>query len=668
MPTDTEPRSGPSDVQPVPVPDKEMGITIDMPFGTFNDELPNPAEVEIPDLLLRISNMLRTDGHFRALARLLSLPFRQAKWSIVPDEDGEEEAQFIEAMLTRPPYQGGMTTSFDYVRALGARAFWQGFQVWEEVYTYATLPGFDREMLVLRKLAPRESRTVRFRADATGGFDGVTQRASDGRGGMREIKIPRDKVLFFTVDKEEHPFYGRSMFEPALYHFDKKHKLYYIAHIAAQITAVPGRVAKQEGGGATTLKPSEKTALRQALADFGFNSAMILPPGVSLEAFGQGTTSGVEGILSLINHHNIQASQSILAQFIDLGQQSGGSGGSFALSKDSSDLFLMCCQALLDSFGEMLTWHLFPKFIDWNFNSGKYPKIQFEPLADDTKAALMEVFSTIATASATQTTPDFIYELEKRVSDMLGLPVDYEAIDAEREAMAEQTQTVADALASLQGAGLGLDPTAAPPGPPAPDTVALSDPQDIFNAPDWDTVADDDFSGMVALAAAPATTAASERAKRDKIGQFARLNEVGTGAGEGSQATLGAVTTDIQTRLTDIGYDLGASGPAGDGVDGAFGAPTVEAVKKFQADAGLPVTGRVDLGTYAMLLEMSPKGPERAAKAKGQTKPAAAKKKAPAKKAAAKKKASSTPRNLAEAAAAARAVKNRSGSAGISED
>ena len=638
-------RAGPapaieSMIQPAPRPNDERGITLDMPFGTYNDEVVNPAEVDIPDLLNRISVMLRTDGHFKALFRLLSLPFRQAKWSMVPDEDGEEEAQFIEDMLTRPPYQGGMTTSFDSTRALAARAFAQGFQVWEEVYTYAEMPGYDRPMLVLRKLAPRESRTIKFKADDHGGFAGVTQRASDKNGGMRTIDIPRDKVLFFTVDKEEHPFYGRSMFEPALYHFDKKHKLYYIAHIAAQITAVPGRVASQDGqGGANELKAHEKAQLKQALADFGFNSAMLLPKGITLTEFGKGGSEGLKGILELINHHNIQASQSILAQFIDLGQQGGGGGGSYALSKDSSDIFLMASQALLDSWAETLNWHLIPKFIDWNFGTKKYPRIQFEPLADNTKIALMEVFKTLATAAATQVTPEFIWELEQRAADMLGLEVDYEAIQEEKDQLAEQADVVTQALAMLEGEGLGLDPAldpASPIGDPAAEPPAnLSDPMAIFLAEDYHIVELATFRATdpsnyntetVEQSKSRKEREASrqrrqrEKSKRDKMGQFSRVNEVSSGAGMGGASGLAPLVTDVQGRLDGLGYDLGEPG-----VDGKFGPITAKAVAAFQSDNGLPVTGKVDMGTYAMLLEMAPKQgktrKEDPAKAKGDNKP-----------------------------------------------
>lgn len=593
----------PADIEPRPTSNEELGVTLNLPFGSYDGELLNPAEIDIPNLLQRIDIMLRTDGHFRALARLLSLPFRQAKWSVVPDEDGEEEADFITQMLSRPPYQGGMTTSFDYVRSLAAKAFWQGYAVWEEVYAVAEVPGHG-QCIVLRKLAPREASTVSFMADDHGGFDGIRQRASDRRGGMRTIQIPKNKVLFFTVDKEEHPFYGRSMFEPALYHFDKKHKLYYIAHIAAQIAAVPARIAYQEGGGQDELTPTKRSQLQTALANFGFNTAMIAPKGIKVEAFEGGSDSAISGIMELINHHNIQASQSILAQFIDLGQSGSSSVGSFALSKDSSDIFLMCSQALLNSWAETLSVHLIPKFIDWNFGTGKYPTLVFDPLADETKAAMLEVFSALAVSATNNTSPDFIWELEKRVADQLGLAIDYDKLDEERDAAMEQQAQVAEAIAALQGPGIGNDAPAAPAPDAPPELVAAaSQAEVIFLTADYEVVELADPTSKTEQAREAARQRRqSEKGKRDKLGQFSHINEVGSGAGMGTKTDLSAVTGDIQGRLAALGYDLGAPG-----VDGKFGPITAAAVKKFQSENGLPATGRVDMGTYAMLLELAPK-------------------------------------------------------------
>lgn len=556
----------------------ELGVTLDLPFGTWNEEIYNPNEINVPDLLPRLDQMQRNDGHMRALYRLLSLPFRRAEYRIEEaDGGGEEEADLVKQMFTRPPYEGGMSTSFDYIRALGSKAMVNGFQVFEKVWDTAEVPGHGM-CTVLRKLAPRAAKTVRFRADANGGFDGVVQRAYAPQTGYRQVLIPKEKVFFFTVDKEEHPFYGRSMFEPALYHYDKKHKLYYIAHIAAQMGAVPGRLGYEDEG---DLTPDQKIEFRTALANFGFNTAMMVPRGFRVEAFE--SKSNVAGdILSLINHHNIQSSQSVLGQFLDLSQGESATG-SYALSKDGSDLFIMCMETLLGSWAEHLSWYVIPDIIDNNFATKKYPTFCFDPLADDMKAALAAIFETIVSAKFPPSS-DFMFELEKQVAEKLGLDIDYDKIEKEREQAKQQQDVVTQAVADLYKKG-GLGGPDAPGGP-----AGGGGGQPSPNAPK---------PSLAAVANLAEHQIAIELASnRDKLGKFARINELGSGAGKKgtAQGQYAPIVADVQTKLGRLGYKLS------DETEGEFGHGTTAAVKQFQVDSGLPGTGRLDLGTYSLLL------------------------------------------------------------------
>ena len=58
----------------------------------------------------------------------------------------------------------------------------------------------------------------------------------------------------------------------------------------------------------------------------------------------------------------------------------------------------------------------------------------------------------------------------------------------------------------------------------------------------------------------------------------------------------------IQQRLCELGFLDASDGVNGNAADGVFGSGTVEAVKKYQASAGLPVTGIADTETQKKLL------------------------------------------------------------------
>ena len=55
----------------------------------------------------------------------------------------------------------------------------------------------------------------------------------------------------------------------------------------------------------------------------------------------------------------------------------------------------------------------------------------------------------------------------------------------------------------------------------------------------------------------------------------------------------GPAVTDLQNALVTLGYDLGTTGRAGNGVDGDFGGRTLAAVQAFQREAGFSDTGGV---------------------------------------------------------------------------
>ena len=62
----------------------------------------------------------------------------------------------------------------------------------------------------------------------------------------------------------------------------------------------------------------------------------------------------------------------------------------------------------------------------------------------------------------------------------------------------------------------------------------------------------------------------------------------------------------VQRRLTELGYDLGP-------IDGKIGPKTVKAIKKFQQEQGVAVTGKLDEDTLQKLYVLDNKRPSEGA-------------------------------------------------------
>jgi hypothetical protein len=169
--------------------------------------------------------------------------------------------------------------------------------------------------------------------------------------------------------------------------------------------------------------------------------------------------------LGLINHHNSQMSKSVLAQWFD-NEQGGGQGDSTLVDFGKQDdvTFFMMLEGILEEMAQVITDKVFPRFVDWNFGSEKYPQFKWGPLTEEAKAAIQDTFDKLATAGPqANVTPEFMLELEQRQAQNFGFKLDYDKIKADREKQAKvmqqaaqkQAQAAAANPAQVQGAGQG---------------------------------------------------------------------------------------------------------------------------------------------------------------------------------------------------------------------
>lgn len=416
---------------PKPRPLIERGFSDFMPFtepykGTY--QVSKYADVTIADLV----RMRRQDGQARALYRLITLPIRAALQTatFVPAdkvEGGEEEAEFIEQLFTLPPNAGGMSVPFTRIIAQMLQAVFDGFSPFEMVYWQPTV-GPLKGKWTMKKLNYLPAETVRFLVTSDGSFDGFRQITQKPGGKVLDVKIPRDACVYYAAQEEENRFYGQSYFQSAYYHYDKKVKLYYLMHLAAQRSAVGTRVGTVPEDHST----DELNAFRQGLSDLGVAQWMTKPENYEVELLKEG---GSFDFLSYINHHNSQMSKSILAAFFDENQGTGGDASLVDFGKQTDSLFVMMLQTIMTEIASIINHYIIPRFIDWNFNSAKYPEFRWGPFTDDDKEAIQDVFTSLAGITGGNFTKEFFREVEKKMSDKFGLEIDYETIEQEEEAL-----------------------------------------------------------------------------------------------------------------------------------------------------------------------------------------------------------------------------------------
>lgn len=411
----------------------------------LNEQWGEESGPTIPQLVA----MRRMDGQARALYRLLTRPILASlegcTFEAAPG--GEKEAEFIRNALLLPPESGGMTVPFTRVMAQLLQSLFDGFAPFEKVY-HRPVTGPLKGKTTLKQLLYLPSQTVTFVTDKKGGFMGLRQRTHFA-GESVDVYIEPKYSFYYAAQEEENPFYGVSYFQSAFYHYDKKMKSYFLAHLAAQRSAVGTRV------GTVPLNATDqaKREFHQALSNLAFAQFMAFPEGFKVEILREGTSFD---FLNYINHHNSQMSKSILAAFFDESQGSGSNdtamiGG----SGPGDDWFMLQLTAIQEEIAAAINNHIIPDLINENFNGAKYPKFRWGQLSDEKKAAVTKTFERLSAAGQSiNTTPEFMRELEKNQAKAMGLDIDYDDI-------AQREKEDADRLKEA-----GIDPKTGAPYPP----------------------------------------------------------------------------------------------------------------------------------------------------------------------------------------------------------
>lgn len=353
----------------------ELGVQRDAVIGTYDSE-ENPDDLG-PETYIE---MQHNDGEVQGIIRLLTLPIVSTPYYILPAKNDKGERDFIDTVLNAPPSLGGMSTPLPFIIADMTRAISEGFRLYEKVARIID-DGEYKGKIGWKKLAPRDATTVELIPDKHGGFDGAHQSVMFGDE-MTEIDIPADKCMLFTYQKEKHWLYGESILKTAYYHYDKKHKLYFIAHKKAEIEALGLKILKIDA----TKTTAEREAAEAAIDQIGINTRVTLPmDGVELEIE---RGSGGYDPLPLINHHNMMMARSALTQAVSQEKYAYPYGK----GTPSAQYLVLNIESIMKQMEATLNTYAIAPLIDWNFGTKAYPIIKFDNISDVTKSFLRDVF------------------------------------------------------------------------------------------------------------------------------------------------------------------------------------------------------------------------------------------------------------------------------------
>lgn len=384
--------------------------------------------------------MLDVDGKAMTLQKVLSLPIQSASHSIQRGQAKQSVADAVEEMLFQPANNGGMTTSMRGVVAQMCMAIVDTKSYHEKVFT-------ERDgRIVYDKLAWRPPATCTVQRDPqTAAFRGFRQmpirlEATD------EVVIPSHRAFVYIHGTDRDPLNGKSDLEITHWCYQTKQKLRFLWYQFLEGQSLPKTIVRARSQAVATAAAKKLVGLRQG-------GLVGITDDISTDVL-ESSGKGADQFKAAMQWLDAEASGSVLAGFTDLGAAAAAGIGSFALSKDQTDFFLMSEQAKSREMEDHINQFLIPDLVQYNFGpKEKVPEFKFGPISQDDAASAISLLQAVAVTESPVLPREFYAELIEKVASYLEL----------------DTKTVADGVKRHQDAAVKA---AAATGNPAAERVA----------------------------------------------------------------------------------------------------------------------------------------------------------------------------------------------------
>ncbi|PEZ47038.1 hypothetical protein CN367_11770 [Priestia megaterium] len=361
-------------------------VALAQEIGLYKDttyERPEQTDFNTDDFSMDVYEKMMKDGQVKAGIDMIKLAVSARGFSVTGDTpETKKYAEFINENfeLIRGNMEdvlGEMLTALEY-----------GFSCTEKVFE-------QRDgKIVLKKMKVLNPWSVQVKVDRFGDLLHVEQRI-----GSKVIKIPAEQILWYAHDKKFGQPYGQSALRTVYKHWFIKDKMYRFANIAYERYGTPllvGNVADAKDVG----------KMKQLLSKINGLTGLAISGGDSVTAI-QGSNADFVGY---IEHHDRKIMEALLVppMLISTGR---GQNGSYALSSNQFDIFIIRLEALQRDLKALIEEQIIRPLVDLNFPNVKaYPSFNFKPFTDEDAGKLATVFKTLIDAQVIAPSEEWIRE------------------------------------------------------------------------------------------------------------------------------------------------------------------------------------------------------------------------------------------------------------------
>jgi hypothetical protein len=413
--------------------------------------------------------MFRRDGICSAVESVLTLPIREADFSIEAAKGDQGEADFARSVILTPDTDGGMKTpSHELIgQVTSAQIYRRAF--FEKVWKVRESDG----MVIYDKVAFRPPATCQARYNSrTAVPNGFRQQVWLFGGNLMLTKeqkvpgyvdIPKVRSFIHTHGKHREPLSGVSEMDVAYWVYQTKMKLLFLWYYFLENQAMQRIVAYGNDQPEANVRADDIAALR------GSGVVGLVHPPDGKKAFDvitAGTNVGEFFSQAMMFLEGWQT-QSVLAGFMGLVGGATAGKGAYSLSQDQSAFYLKSRQAVAKEIAESLSYDILRPLVLLNYGpAAAFPTWRFGPLQDEQLQSLLTLFGQLAAAPVLHVPMQVFDLITERMASILQLD-----IDQVHTALVSTAQQRAEQLASQP-----------PPGMPASAAAGLGQVQGLVGA------------------------------------------------------------------------------------------------------------------------------------------------------------------------------------------
>ena len=383
----------------------------------------------------RVIRQMINDYLIGAILFTISMLIRQVQWSVVSASESKEDqeaAEFVDQC--REDMSGAWEeTLVDILTCLP----W-GWSYLETVYKVRTGDSDDPSKrskytdnkIGWRKWAIRGQETLdRWEFDDAGGIKGMWQAGATYS--KPPVLIPIEKALHFKAGGAKGNPEGVSVFRAAYEPWYFRRNINRIEGIGIErdLAGLPVAHVPAEWTLAGSQYSAQYDAIKQIVVNIRRDeqAGVVLPqvfdpetkqPIIKLELLSTGGTRQIN-TNEVINRHDQRIAATVLADFVLLGQSATGS---FALSKDKTQIFTTALKAWCDMIASVVNRHAIPRLLRLNgFKVTELPTLQAGKIDSADLGVLGKYLSDLA-AAGLPLFPTADGKLESAAIELSGLP------------------------------------------------------------------------------------------------------------------------------------------------------------------------------------------------------------------------------------------------------